>query len=52
MMPSVYWRIASLAALSCVCRGQVCGVSYFNGLPAVSGAAIVATKVIDARTIK
>jgi hypothetical protein len=28
------------------------GVSYFNGSPAVSGAAIVATKVIDARTIK
>jgi hypothetical protein len=31
---------------------RVGGVSYFNGLPAVSGAAIVATKVIDARTIK
>jgi len=25
---------------------------YFNGWPAVSGAAIVATMVIDARTIK
>ena len=46
-------RLKSGAKRKWLTRAQnVGGVSYFNGLPAVSGAAIVATKVIDARTIK
>jgi hypothetical protein len=38
------------------CAGSRCGrifeSAYFNGLPAVSGAVIVATKVIKASAIK
>jgi hypothetical protein len=35
------WPPPVRATWRCHCRAQVRGVSYFNGLPAVSGAAIV-----------